>query len=61
MIGRLTEFAWVTAAAFSLLCVFVLPQLFAYWRAREKADAAETERVLDALHQDTTNDHIFDA
>lgn len=58
--GQVLGFLWTTAAAFFLISVFALPIAFAYWRAREREDAAKTEEVMDSLGYDRTNDHIYD-
>jgi cbb3-type cytochrome oxidase subunit 3 len=60
-IGQIVGFLWTVAAIFFLISFFVGPVLFAYWRAREKADAAATKEVMDSLKSDTTNAYIWDA
>jgi hypothetical protein len=59
--GQIVGFLWTVAALFFLFSAFVFPICFAYWRAREKADAAETARVLDGLLHDTTHQYEQDA
>jgi hypothetical protein len=53
--------AWNVAAIWFLLSLFVFPVLYARWRRRERADAAETTRVLRLLKTDTSIDHRWDA
>jgi hypothetical protein len=45
-----------TVAAWAFLVLVLLKR----WRERERHDAAETEKVLDRLLHDKTNDHIYD-
>lgn len=40
---------------------FLILVLLKRWRERERHDADQTEKVLDRLLHDTTNDHIWDA
>lgn len=61
MAGQIAGFLWTVAALFFLFCVFVLPVVFAYWRAREKADAARTREVLDGLLHDHSHAYEQDA
>jgi cbb3-type cytochrome oxidase subunit 3 len=60
-LGQIVGFAWTVAALFFLISFFVFPILYAYWRAREKADAEETARVLNGLLHDTTHAYEQDA
>lgn len=59
--GQIIGFLWTVAALFFLVSVFVFPISFAYWRKREKADAAETDRVLKGLLHDTSHAYEQDA
>lgn len=61
MLGHIAGFLWMLTFWVFILSVFVLPIVNAYWRAREKADAAETERVLGTLGFDTSHMHDQDA
>lgn len=40
--------------------IFILAVLFKRWRERERHEAAVTQRVMESLAADTTNDHIWD-
>lgn len=60
MLGRIAEFLWMVAFWAFLLLAFIVPIALSYWRAREKAAAAETQRVLETLGFDTTHDHEQD-
>lgn len=61
MIGRLLQFAWTVGAVFFLIVWFVGPVALAYWRKREREDAAETERVLGTLGFDRSHAYEMDA
>lgn len=46
---------------FGIAWLFIVAVVLSRWRAREKADAAETERVLEGLLHDRTGEYIYDA
>lgn len=48
-LGQLASFLWTTAAVFFLISWFAAPVLLAYWKAREKRRAADTEDALKSL------------
>jgi membrane protein implicated in regulation of membrane protease activity len=58
---RWLGYAWNIAAVWFLLSAFVFPVLWVRWRAREKRDAAKTDRTLRLLKADTTHAHEMDA
>jgi len=60
VIGRLIQIAWCFTAAAFLGFVWACV-LLTRWHNREERNAAETERVLNGLLHDRTNDHIYDA
>lgn len=60
-LGRVLEFAYFVAFLFFILSVFVFPISLAYWRAREKQRAAETEATLKSLGFDHTHRFEQDA
>lgn len=59
--GQIIGFLWTVAAIFFLISVFAFPICLAYWRKREREDAAKTEATLKRLGFDHSNAHIWDA
>lgn len=57
-VGRVLEFLYFVAFSFFILSVFAFPICFAYWRKREREDAAKTEETLRRLGFD--HSHRFE-
>lgn len=58
LLGQILGFLWTVAAIFFLISVFALPICLAYWRKREREDAAKTEATLRRLGFD--HSHRFE-
>lgn len=54
-VGHLLAYLFDAAFWFFVISVFVAPVLLVRWKAREKADAAETDRVLKGLLHDQSH------
>ena len=56
----LANIIWL-AVCWLFLVAVVGSIALAYWRERERKDAAETQRVMDSLLSDKTHTHELDA
>lgn len=61
MLGHALAYAWDVAFWFFLISFFVLPVIFSYWRARERAEQAATDATLKKLLHDQTHQFEQDA
>jgi hypothetical protein len=59
--GQIIGALWTLTFWFLLISFFVLPVIFSYWRAREKAEQAATDATLKKLLHDQTHQFEQDA